>query len=347
MFHDLESPITLYVHIGTGKTGSTTIQSSLLENDLILQQEGVKYLGLMLDKGHSHQFDWQIPGGFSLFMQLEQQEKNNQLVKVLTDECRYWSEHGCNKLVWSHEAIFNSPDAFSPALQALEQLGVKVVPIVYIRNHISWAFSAYKQWGIKHKTYDGQIMTFEEWCNSKSLSFMPYLLPWAERMGGTLKVRNFDKCPSLMDDFNSILELSTKLPESRKNTTPSDSVLSLWASFNNQFDEQVGPGAFYQTLGRLGITEHSNIKGVDYKSCLANEDNVNQLAEMYAHDLEAINYFMDLQGQPLLEHTTKVPTSDLKVEDSMAVMLTMIVALENQVAALRKHIEHLEQRDKK
>ncbi|TOK92004.1 hypothetical protein, partial [Vibrio parahaemolyticus] len=76
-------------------------------------------------------------------------------------------------------------------------------------------------------------------------------------------------------------------------TTPSDSVLSLWASFNNQFDEQVGPGAFYQTLGRLGITEHSNIKGVDYKSCLANEDNVNQLAEMYAHDLEAINYFMD------------------------------------------------------
>ncbi len=99
MFHDLESPITLYVHIGTGKTGSTTIQSSLLENDLILQQEGVKYLGLMLDKGHSHQFDWQIPGGFSLFMQLEQQEKNNQLVKVLIDECRYAIKLVCSD--WS------------------------------------------------------------------------------------------------------------------------------------------------------------------------------------------------------------------------------------------------------
>ncbi|WP_394145936.1 hypothetical protein [Vibrio atypicus] len=347
MFHNSESPITLYVHIGTGKTGSTTIQSTLQENDLALQQEGVKYLGLMLDTGYSQQFDWQTPAGFTLFQELGEEEKKRQLVKVLVDECRYWSEQGCNKLVWSHEAIFNAPDDFSPALQAVELLGIKVVPIVYIRNHVSWALSAYKQWGIKHKTYEGQIMTFEEWCNSKSLSFMPYLLPWAERMGGSLRVRNFDKCPSLMADFYSILELSIELLESRKNTTPSDSVLSLWASFNNQFEEQVSPGMFYQTLGRLGITEYNDIKGVDYKSCLASEDNVNQLADMYAHDLEAINYFMDLQGQPLLEHTTQAPKTDLKMEDSMAVMLTMIVALENQVAALRNHIEHIEQRDRK
>lgn len=75
MFHDLESPITLYVHIGTGKTGSTTIQSSLLENDLILQQEGVKYLGLMLDKGHSHQFDWQVLVAFLCLCNLNSKKR--------------------------------------------------------------------------------------------------------------------------------------------------------------------------------------------------------------------------------------------------------------------------------
>lgn len=77
----------LIVHIGAGKTGSTSIQSTLRENQKVLAENGCKYLGMMLEKAQPRSsYDWQQPSGSPMFFSLTPDLASMQLYDLLKSE---------------------------------------------------------------------------------------------------------------------------------------------------------------------------------------------------------------------------------------------------------------------
>ena len=51
--------MNIILHIGAGKTGTTSIQSALEKETKLLTEQGFKYLGLMLENCYDKKYIWQ------------------------------------------------------------------------------------------------------------------------------------------------------------------------------------------------------------------------------------------------------------------------------------------------
>ena len=119
----MSQPISLLVHIGHGKTGSTSIQQTLLKNRDAMLERGIAYLGRMLEHCEtSEPKEWQhADGAVRLLHQMPADTAGQEIYSVLTEELDRLKTIGVHTAIWSNEAFFARREAVCDALEKLRE----------------------------------------------------------------------------------------------------------------------------------------------------------------------------------------------------------------------------------
>lgn len=183
----MKNNIDFIIHVGAGKTGSTSIQQYLKSNFNELKDSSVLYAGLLFNT-----------------LELDQEWKNNpwifnesspadKLIKEAEVYADYAKSNKINTIILSNESFCNRIDLLLPFFSYLkEHYSLNI--IYYVRDVYKWSISAYKQWNIKHKTYNGNILAFEDYLKTKPYTILSDVI---ELLNDTdfkenLIIRNFD-----------------------------------------------------------------------------------------------------------------------------------------------------------
>jgi hypothetical protein len=337
------SQLELIVHIGSGKTGSSSIQKTLSANSAVLKENGFAYIGLMGEEALSKQYPWQKASGWPDLlangMEQAQEELKQMLVQAVTD----LSLNGYTHAVWSNETLFGNSGLIIPILKQIEKMGVKVKIIVYIRRHDAWIRSAYMQWGIKHKTYQGPVKSFAEWSKENLPSFFSGLKPWLDTQWADIAVRNFDSCGDVVADFLKYYDLQNEnVVFRRDNETPNPTALALWAIYNSQFKEKILPGQLQRLLKQTGLLENAPLP-CTFRDLLPIQEDVDAIREVVAEDRSRVNEIFSSFSQPEMD-VSELSLKDMTVsQDHLnAAFLLMLKHQNDQINALSKKLADLE-----
>lgn len=142
----LSKALTIYFHIGPGKTGSTAIQAFLVNNrDLLFSEHSCLYPDIVsgdFKKGP-------LINHTNMFMTAPLEAIYDKVQKVI----QYCEENSVSKLVFSDEALFQTPPGCQKVLHLVDHLltyeNVTLKAISYLRRQDNWLESAWSQWGIK------------------------------------------------------------------------------------------------------------------------------------------------------------------------------------------------------
>lgn len=198
----------LYIHIGTHKTGSTTIQSILENEKKKLLNEGILYLGLFYDHAK---------GMKSL------EEIDEYLIKDFRQEVKkriaQYEDRNPHTLVTSNEKFSghdrwmyrNSTILAKTLWQIFEPFGFDIKIIVYLRRQDKFLESAYKQKVKRDSSFTFDVYLKEETEDIYNFYWDSFLDSYAEFFGKeNIIVRSFDKKNllkknSLIQGFGNII----------------------------------------------------------------------------------------------------------------------------------------------
>lgn len=295
--------IELILHIGAGKTGTSSIQETLRNNSLALNDQHVKYLGLMLEFAEHKKYAWQHPSQIVVFHSLSEGETLAGITEIFSYEIKNAKINGINKLVWSNESFLGNMQKLIMPLKLLQSKeNIKINFIVYVRDYCKWSISAYKQWGIKHKTYKGKIQKFSEFKGHKIPFFFKMIKPLYENFPEQITIRNMDSKENIVDDFLNICDInSSQINSIRFNDSPSNEELYLRGIYNNLFEEPMLPNEFDNSIGKhieksISIDEFSN-------EFFPQKKDLNEIVELTRDDINNIN------GLLMEQNETKLDTS--------------------------------------
>lgn len=334
----------LIVHIGQGKTGSTSIQHALNSNLDALKSQGIHYLGHMLENGGTKQKQsWQHPGGvWQLLHQMPDETVTDQVAKVLGETLDHLSETGTKVAVWSNEALFQRRLGVAPALVKLRAAGRPISVVAYLRRHDSWAQSAYAQWGIKHKTNTGPVRSFRDWIIDNPVRFAEPLDYWNQQLGQDFQIVNFDKTDNVTEDFLSRIG-ATGIAAHRVYETPSTDVLSAWAVHNSRFPTETLPGSFMRILNASGVLNEPAPDVADPKDLLPSADDLADVLTDASEDFDRVNALLAKKGQPQFDKAAPAKPKAAPTDWEMTkLLMTMVSSQQEQIIRLRKRVEVLE-----
>lgn len=332
----------LIVHIGTGKTGSSSIQKTLAANNDGLSRAATAYVGLMGETLPDRRYGWQKAGGWPQLIGLGPEVARQQLSDMLGMAVAGSEAAGVQHVIWSNESIFGNHEIVLPVLKDLQARGVQVSIIVYLRRHDAWARSAYFQWGIKHKTYKGPIKSFAEWYKDHKPNFSSGLKPWLLHEWHDVSIRNFDACGDVVADFLKYCGLDVeKFPPVRENETPNPVALALWGLFNTQFHEKVLPAELERLLRQAGVLQKP-ILPFDWNALLPSQGDLNDVAENAATDRAFLDDLLQREGQ-LAVQTSELVHKDMLVSQSQinAALLLVVKHQGDQIEVLKRRLDAL------
>lgn len=344
--------VKLIVHIGAGKTGSTSIQRTLRDNMGLLQQRGVWYFGLTCERAPLKQcYPWQTVMGFHSLMNLDAQQVEQEFADLLIRNLNEVQFRGGNLAILSNESLegYARYDRIQPILAALQRVqadGWPVETICYVRRPDSWIKSAYIQWGIKHKTYPGPLMSFKQWSSTYPYKQAPSLIQWSSLGGIPMHTRNFDKAGDVVLDFLQVCGISKEglLLSSGENIQPSTEELLLRALMNrvepgqalpDEFDELIWP-----YLGDFCASPQSLLEEL-----LPTEEEIANHLASCSDDVEIVNRMIVSDGGEPLDISPK-PFKKERVDGGRvdAALFYLIVAQARKIREQEKQIGELSQR---
>jgi len=332
----------LLVHIGAGKTGSSSIQKTLRANQEHLKANGFKYLGLMLEHvEEKSDFDWNFIGGSDLFFEHDPEKVISQASKVLRAEIESLRDGSIHTLIWSNEWMFTRDAWIVPILNKIRDDGNEVEIVCYVRRHDKWAQSAYSQWGIKHKTYKGPLRNFREWKAGRSFNFLPSFQPWQDAFEGSCNLFNYDTSGEIVSHFCRKIGYS---PQEiiRDNVTPSSELMAAWAVFNSRFDSEVPAARFESLANEAGLLAEGSLRGPDLSALYPTPEDMAQIREDCSADFEALNELLGQFNEPLLSNEPfEMRRVDLNESKMDLLLLKLVFSLQRQIGALRDEINRL------
>ncbi len=340
---------TLFVHIGTGKTGSTAIQKYMANRRGDFTKHGIYYLGINLEHSPSnHRFSWQKPTGIGILQSMSPEQAIQELNQALEEAL---SSIGSERIgVWSNESIYERPSVYIPLFQNLLRGGEYTVkPIAYARSTQSYVLSAYRQWGVKHKTYPGKILGFSEWVSSR-LNFLSYgekLKKWDESFADLFELVNYDYTPDVAYDFISrITQCTDLLPQPNKgkeNTSPTDLQLALYALYNNQFSEPVLPTTISSLLNRYKL-ETRNFHVDSLSDLFPSPAELEKAETLLRDDKLLVDSILKRHNQPTLRNTDPHDLRDSIVSEQgvtsgiLSLLVALMVEQERRITELEELI---------
>ncbi len=241
----------LILHIGTEKTGTTSIQESLFHNkELLMECEKVYFMQSIGDKNNRL-----LPAAF---MSID--KKDDFFIKSEIDDTfsrTKFKENVINSFKKEYEnipddvnAVIISSEHFQSRLDTISEIKelsdflseyfYEVKIVCYIRDMYSYFLSSYST-----EIKAGRIMSIEEYllqCNSGNLFFNHYLMleMWSEVFGvSNIVVRDFSKYKlknkDVVDDFYNVISMS-------------DSFLKNEHRLNLRFNESLNNSGIYWAL---------------------------------------------------------------------------------------------------
>ncbi|MDQ3288186.1 MAG: LicD family protein [Pseudomonadota bacterium] len=337
-----EKPIELVVHIGDGKTGSSAIQKVLRREVGLLAENAVYYLGLMLEFAPVKKFDWQRDTRIEAFHALPKERAIAEMAEVLQGSVDIAREHGTTRLVLSNETLLRRSATMIGALRILDPTTVAVRPVVYVRRHDRWALSAYLQWGLRHKAYEGPIKSFAEWSRGTPFTVHGELKQWLDAFGPAVEVRNFDAAPDVVSDFLQLLGVtgSDSLPV-RANESPPPEELALRALFNQQAASSSAPVRFNKLFHAADVDFRLSL-GSWLREKLPTPSQLQDVADSCAEDRVAVNEALRACGQPpLLSGDAGFIAPQLDPEVLMSALFQMIAIQAQELEQLEKRMSSM------
>jgi hypothetical protein len=338
---------SLLVHIGTGKTGSTAIQHALATSESVLRENGIHYWGLNLEgcDASSIIHPWQKVSGISAIQKLSVPDAIQQLRQVLNKALTKLPDN--HLAIWSNESICERPALYLPVIkEASEAAGVNCTVICYVRSHRAFINSAYKQWGVKHKTYAGRVLGFRDWIRSRGqfLSYGRQVAAWDEAFADRLQLINYDQIPDVAQHFAGFLPDPSLLtvPQKRMNVAPPKSLLALYALHNNQYDGVVLPQAVEALLQRYRLAGAKH-EVMDLAALFPDSQALSEAEELLKDDADLVNGLLMRRGQPELlsgnqgDDEPTLSTNDVQ-SSLLSVLLQMLLLQEERISQLEKQL---------
>lgn len=139
----------LTLHIGLGKTGTSSLQAFLEHEGVFLKKHRLAYAGLNL-----------VRLGEEFHLKDQGAVNNDEILEkaIRTIETAAGKMKGVDELIWSNESLgmgFSHND-IAPKIHALltgSKTITEVKVMIVIRRQDDWIESAYKQWALKHKVH--------------------------------------------------------------------------------------------------------------------------------------------------------------------------------------------------
>lgn len=206
-------PITLYLHIGSGKTGTTAIQRFFKQNFSKLLELGVLYPNFDDE-------DVFVPMKSELYRhgRYFKHSDGSDDLKLFNRCIQYCKENSLHSIVISNEAMFI--DYRERIMKLAGKLDADVKIICYVRRQDHYLESIWKQWGYRFFSADELLETIDrkEWQGWKTFDWYTALEPWATNFGKeNIIVRPYEKeqLPDgvLPDFLNTIGILWPEKPE--------------------------------------------------------------------------------------------------------------------------------------
>jgi len=347
---ELPSNFQLIVHIGAGKAGSTSIQANLAANEAWLDEQKTAYFGLLMERVSEKLYPWQKNTTLNNLAGLKNEQRlqaQEEIRQTLLKTIKKIAKQGYQRAIWSNETLLETSDFIIPILKDLIGAGIDVHIIAYIRRHDAWLQSAYLQWGIKHKTYNGPLQPFNVWRQNHLPNFSSKLEPWlTEKSWADISVRNFDAYEDVAKDFFSYNQLyDPTLKLKRANKTPNDACLALWALYNGQFDGKVSPRELQPLLTKSGVF-NSPIHDYELAELLPDQREIDAIQIACADDRQRMDAIFSRFSQPPML-TGKISVKQESVsQNQINAMLLLIIKkqaddlqrLENQLKALSQKV---------
>jgi hypothetical protein len=297
----------LRIHIGTGKAGSTAIQNFCSAQKGPLRSLDVHYWGLNLEGSDAPDpLPWQCPSGTSQLQKMPNQQAAEQLEQALSRAVERLPE-GATAL-WSNESIYERPAVYIPLLQSVAaRPDVELLVIAYARNHTSYVASAYKQWGIKHKTYRGPVLGFRDWFTSRQdfLSYGKRLALWDSAFADRFRLINYNSTGDVVAHISQFLPAGVaalhQQADLKVNASPPDHLLALYALHNSQFNDPVSPQAFQALRQRLPqLQQLQKRPSPELKQLFPTAEELEAAEQLLAEDASLVNTMLRRHGQPPL-----------------------------------------------
>jgi hypothetical protein len=233
----------LILHIGMGKTGTSSIQSTLQNQGQALAQQKASYLGMWFsaldEKYHGYQ-------GQIAFFQTppeEQAELAHRFCEILHQKA---ANDGIETFIFSNEEMFSSVELVKVFLDTLRE-SLDLSLLAYIRDPHDWLPSAYNQWSLLHKNYTGPMRSFSEFAPEVIGQYHAFRI-WKENFGDNLTVRLHEKSTDVVQDFATTCGLQLQSPAVRRLERAEPAEMFLRAAFNARFDDNVLPERFNQSV---------------------------------------------------------------------------------------------------
>jgi len=89
----------------------------------------------MLEGAYNNFYSWQKPALIEEFHKLTAEETENSLHQIFQDTIENARRNGIHTLIWSNESFLGRIEKTRGALKKIEELGVTVRIVVYIRQY--------------------------------------------------------------------------------------------------------------------------------------------------------------------------------------------------------------------
>lgn len=332
---------TLFIHAGPGKTGSTSIQNTCNESIKDLRSQGIAYLGMMLEHCEiDRKRDWQTPSAAAqLFQNTPSRQVEDEIYSVLSNALPRLEANGITKSIWCNESLFFRHMGVIDALRRLQADGIVVKVTICLRRHDSWAQSAYAQWGIRHKTYEGQVWPFERWLKERMPNFAPSLSAWEDGLADDIRLINYHAVDDAVLDFLDWVGASNVVPRADQ-ITPGVTELVSWAVYNSRFDRMVMPIEYQKIANGLEISGQGVPPLDPPEDMLPSEDELRGIQQRFAEDVEALDESLAAHGQPTLSSVRPARANPVPTNwDIIRMLIVAVSSLQEQVDDLKSRLE--------
>lgn len=297
---------TLYVHIGTTKTGTTAIQSFCIDNQEVLNQKGYCYPLFpysykdVSERRNAH------------FLIAEASDKNSGRFREGMDRIRELFDKYQN-IILSDEGIWSSVyeqriNMWRALKAEAKEAGFKVKVIVYLRRQDTYLISGWNQM-VKSGIGNGADKPWDEYVKDlvyiNKMNYATHLKKiaafWGEK---NIIVRRFEpkrfKNGSVYADFLDAVGLQLtdeyRIEQSERNTRLSGNTHEIQRVLNGM--PEMTP--VYHSFFRRALLSYADLSGKEYPCEMFSKEEAETFLQQYREENEQVSelYF---NGEPLFE----------------------------------------------
>lgn len=329
----------IIIHAGAGKTGSTSIQNALNRFNTLLKENGIFYAGYMFENLEPHNFIWQSKRGLQYLHSMQEDEFVKQLCSVFDRAISSARENQYNTIIWSNEALFDRPFLLKKVINNLSAYHDYTI-VAYVRRHDKWLESAYKQFSIYGKTYEGKVQTFKEWSQNHKMGFSKTLNNLNDIEGINLSVRNLDGVKNVVTDFFNLLDLTVNYTQSDNTAIPSEKMV-FRALFANEYSGKVGGNDYNDFMGRIISCEETAQSFLD--RLLPDSDDLIYASQSLKDDIETTNaYLKDNNQQQISISNISIKANSIDESKLLFALMEIVFIQGKKISSLEKRVSKLQ-----